>query len=500
MSSLNDSSELRRLAIYMAFLVLLGFSVGVAIWFTENYDRLLPHPIYSRFMPLVFIGTVGLITLLLISNNKHRVIICLVTYIISIPFYAPMILMAFDDTLSHVGRVPLGIRLLPRDVPLMSLLILQIPFLLSIKRGIHYSKVRRFFQFYLIWILLSTTWAYNPVATVCAFVTWGMGYGLYLVFPRIVTNDKMLKRVLLALCIGVVIQGVLCLLYAFLHVDMANIFAREHAELHGWRFGLRRAMGTTMHPGDIGLFFALMIPIFFSLSLSKICRYLGIVGLFAGTIGLMASKTRASIASVMISIMLIVVIYNRRKTKRTYGTILIIFIVGFLIVSGIMLAGLFWFKYSNLADMVFQRVETLYIAGDILRHKNVWLTGVGGNNYVDALQEISRLTGDDFFSRSPVHNLFVLEWAETGIVGLVLMLGLYYYAMRNALRASYNTPLRQSVRIGLAGSLCSFLVVGLTSWSPGTIVAFGSFVLLLGLLEMVNLPAMQSFQNSRASV
>ena len=73
------------------------------------------------------------------------------------------------------------------------------------------------------------------------------------------------------------------------------------------------------------------------------------------------------------------------------------------------------------------RLSQMVIAGNII--SNHWLLGIGLNNYTTKL---AQLNPDALaYDLQPVHNVYLLIFVELGIVGLGLLIILFYYAIKS---------------------------------------------------------------------
>jgi hypothetical protein len=122
-----------------------------------------------------------------------------------------------------------------------------------------------------------------------------------------------------------------------------------------------------------------------------------------------------------------------------------------IILQAVLISGavafILFFQYSNLLmtrlyandrleiKSVSERLESIKSSWGII--KNHWLGGVGLGNYTLALsQEIN--PGEASYYYQPAHNVFLLVWAEVGIVGLMFFIGLIIYAFVRLLRRPEN--------------------------------------------------------------
>jgi O-antigen ligase len=109
------------------------------------------------------------------------------------------------------------------------------------------------------------------------------------------------------------------------------------------------------------------------------------------------------------------------------------------------------------------------------------LTGVGLNNFTQVMDQYTRerLLFPDF----PSHNLFVLTWAETGMLGFAALLivggALGWQAVR--LGRSHD-PLYRSMGWAMVGILVAHVVGEQLSYSLRQVVPLALFWLLAGLM------------------
>ncbi len=113
-----------------------------------------------------------------------------------------------------------------------------------------------------------------------------------------------------------------------------------------------------------------------------------------------------------------------------------------------------------------ERIASLKEAKEII--KDNWLFGVGAGNYTLALKE--KEPGKPGWYYQPVHNTFLLLWAETGILGIFLGIAFFLFLFIQSLREFSLTNL------SLLVSLFVLMMFEHWWWS----LHFG--VLILGLL------------------
>lgn len=100
--------------------------------------------------------------------------------------------------------------------------------------------------------------------------------------------------------------------------------------------------------------------------------------------------------------------------------------------------------------------------------KNNLFLGVGAGNYIETVRKAN--PGSPSWAYQPVHNVFLLVWAELGIVGMLVLLTLMFAAVGNVWQSG------NVLGIALLASLAPTLLLDHWLWS----LHFG--VLFLGLI------------------
>jgi len=156
--------------------------------------------------------------------------------------------------------------------------------------------------------------------------------------------------------------------------------------------------------------------------------------------------------------------------------------------GALLLLVIFLFQYSNLVTTriggkdrleiksVAERINYVIDAKNLLHDR--WLFGVGPGNYVAAVTEIN--PHQPFWYYQPVHNYFLLAWAELGIFGLLFFLcffGTLIFSLSISRRGhGLNLALAAILIMVMMlehwlfslhfGILITWLLLGLISWAP----------------------------------
>lgn len=191
-----------------------------------------------------------------------------------------------------------------------------------------------------------------------------------------------------------------------------------------------RVAGSLGHPNSLGGYLALLLPISAALVVAPVplwYRWMAGVTFASGTIVLGLSQSRGGFLgyilglAVLTALMYAFHLVPRRVLSR--GALIAAIPLGVQIaVIGTRLA-----DFNNAAAR--SRLPLIELAATMIRDNTFW--GVGANNFAAVLDRY--LTID--YSRawiSTVHNRYLLVWAETGIIGIMVFLWFLLSTLRRA--------------------------------------------------------------------
>lgn len=159
-----------------------------------------------------------------------------------------------------------------------------------------------------------------------------------------------------------------------------------------------------------------------------------------------------------------------------------------ILFSGILFYSLY-FPYNNLVSARFfqsgrieqksinERINFFGEAKDVISDK--WLTGIGVGNYTNYIYEEL----DDSWSSwqyQPVHNVFLLVWAELGIFGLLFFIGIIQVFFSRQIHKLRNKKSYKVYGLAILIPLVIFLMMDHWLWTLNFGVLW--FWLVLGLL------------------
>jgi hypothetical protein len=247
---------------------------------------------------------------------------------------------------------------------------------------------------------------------------------------------------------------------------------------------LIRPGGTMGHSSNFAKLAALCLPIALSLFLVGRNRWLRLAAggcLLAGLLALVMTLSRSGIATSVFALgTLLYLIIGRRRT--TGGAV--------IVAAGLLIAGLAW-GWFVAGDRVMtyihddegsanMRPKMWAVAANIIEARP--MTGVGLNNYTFVA---ARYHSDaDELHRVPVHNIYLLEASEMGIVGATAFLWfltaliLAAFASARQARPTSDSILLYAIGIGIA---CSW-AQGLVGWGFRSSIVHTSYLAILAAL------------------
>ncbi len=245
-----------------------------------------------------------------------------------------------------------------------------------------------------------------------------------------------------------------------------------------------RPTGTVVHPIFLA---ALVAPIgLIAMSLAIVLReqrWRAACGFIAAVafVPLVLAQARASLLAAGVTLALLVVAMIRSGKLAITHVLIALAITGAV---GLVFLEPIQQKFAdNLGTSQFQleieaRLELNDVAFAMIRESP--LVGLGLNQF-----ETVQPTYDQYgllFAGNPVHNIYLLVAAETGLIGLAGFLAIYVTAFVMALRsARANDPLLAGVGIGIAAALTYFALEELLSFALRQEMPLALFWILSGL-------------------
>jgi O-antigen ligase len=347
---------------------------------------------------------------------------------------------------------------------------------------------------YALWALASGIWTTSLAGTTYQLLSLSIGLVYMLAFASMVESDRDLEHVLYVLGLAAVVFGVISWLAFSGKIYLAG------ATQGG------RAQGETGDPSTFAAYELLVLPLMLVLVARAERRWLRRGLSFAVLIligSILVSLSRGGLIALAVLLLLLVLLPARVlfRSRRSKATALLLVALGTAAVS---------LRYS---DMLTRRVETIVGKGPQGTQRgsgrlNLWLgarttidehplfgIGYGAFPYAsnDAMLRTPGVDLEGYYFRNPgqpVHNSYLEAWAELGVFGCILYVGLLastaLFLRRTALKArASGDELVARVAYALVLSLVTWFITSLflsTETSRGFWIVFGVMLALPKLL------------------
>lgn len=431
------AAALLRLPHMWAFLAIVGLSVGVLSLAARDF-KLYWLAIYAFALPL------ELKKLLIAPSSVQEFVL---TY-------------GFP-----IGELPAPVLYLA-DLPFLVLLLYWGFEIASGKQRIVFPRSHWLAVAFIGWSGISLVNAPSFSSGFFELIRMGKLYLLYLYAANNIRSNETVRTLLKYFMIGVLLQGIICLLQYFLQ-DMGFLFSR----LSGFSSGdlmkkidpffnvsdtdrLKRASGTAGAGNAEAMFFEFFLPVAFLLTVTGAKlkgRLLNLAAFVSGIFGTILTFSRGGLIGLAAGLTAVLLLGWRHR-----------FIPGWVFMP-LLLAGIFLgivtapVAYGYLMtrpEAAMARLH-LYKVGwaMIKRHP---ILGVGLNNHLIVKPRYDPWT---YVFQMPTHNHFIIVASQVGIPGLIFFLGFLLSALRSALRAAgASDPYLGAVALGVFGAMFAVLL------------------------------------------
>lgn len=424
--------------------------------------------VFVVMMVLVYLST-------LVARDVRRVL--LVSLVLAIPLglgFSPL-----GDVVYHAGGAPAGVVVYLYDFPLFGLLVLAVLDTLSMRKPIRFSSVDIVVVLLILWSTLSLGRSSDISLGVFEVLRMLKLYVLARIIANNVRTKQDLHDVTAALLIGLMIQ---C------GIGMVQYATGDDLDLGLFIVGdLRRVSGTIGWPNTYGAYAAVILCVgltFWLFDLEKHRRLLVRAATIAGIVSLILSFSRGAWISLLVGVVFILMLGWRTKfvSSKTLASLAIIALC-------VLLVGAF-FAESILARLtevdpgmatITDRLKLNQVAINMIQAHPI--LGVGINTFVEVMRQYDT-TGVTFYFPQPVHNVYLLIAAETGVIGLGLFLLMLSIVFRHGLEAASSSDRYISgFAIAMLGGLVVLLVSNLADNHLRTAVLYPFLWLLIGLIS-----------------
>jgi len=431
-------------------------------------------PSWSRYklvlfllMGLVYLGT------LVVGDVRRVLLVCLALAIPLNLSFAPL----SKEVAYHAGGAQAGVILYPYDFPLIALIALSLLETLGKRKPIRFSSIDVAAILLIIWTALSL---YNSSYTRLSVFEILRIAKLYLLARVVASNVKGRdgQDVLIALLIGLILQSVIAALQYTIGLDLdLNMFTVEE---------LRRVSGTVGWPNTFGAYAATILSVGLALWILNVGGRFEILvraACVAGFVSLILSFSRGAWTSLVAGVAIILFLgwraarINTRSLAKLTAIALSAAMVGMVFGSSIVTR---LTEVRPGMDTLVDRVKLNQVALNMIGAQP--LLGVGINTFVGVMRQYDT-TGVTYYFPQPVHNVYLLVAAETGLVGLGLFLLLMLITFWEGVQAAKTDDrFLAACTIGILSGLVVLAVNNLADVHLRTDVLYALFWLLIGLV------------------
>jgi O-antigen ligase len=282
-----------------------------------------------------------------------------------------------------------------------------------------------------------------------------------------------MRDALLAFILGLLLQSILTLLQYSFNFDLGGL---------GFVVGdVRRVSGTVGWPNTLGAYAAAVICLPVALWICGVIRnrFLLVLSIIFGALPLVLSFSRGAWISLAISIVLMYLLALKRGwisvggfTRQAALLILVAAVTGFTLADQI--------NERAEEDTLSVREQLNEVAVSMARANPV--VGIGLNTFVLAMPKYDERNVRAYFEE-PVHNVFLLTAAETGVVGLILFMAFIAAVFKVGWQIIFHGGTFESaVAIGLMGGLATIVISNLSDVHLRTDVIYSVWWVYIGLL------------------
>jgi hypothetical protein len=252
---------------------------------------------------------------------------------------------------------------------------------------------------------------------------------------------------------------------------------------------VERAEGTLYDSHALGLYLAMMLPLAFTLTLSRSLRpgerFASGAALVVGLAGAAVTWSRSAWLALAVAALLtlgVLVMWREARALRNLTVLLLVFTL--------LSPWAYHYVYVRLvsapSDIMGARYRMNWVALRMWEHAPLF--GVGAGNYMQVLPSFQ----DGVAPELPVHNVFLWIASEMGLLGVVSFFGIWIAALRRLWKViRERRDLDSLVALGVLGGLCAYFVDGMTDPMFMDPVPYFLYWVFIGLSVALSRPRLE---------
>jgi len=457
------------------------FALSVLVGLLTGGSLLLDVPLKWKAACVVAMG----FAVLLVVFNTKRVLLFTVTF--AVPFYIGKDFFSHPEHIGELYAVGFGLT----DAIVVGLLVLYLGRLV-----IRQAEIR-LFPFTTIpalaWLVASAFAVVNARAIEVAaiqMITTGKLFLLYFVIANSVKDETDAKWPVGGSLLGVLCQALLGSYQGIAERPLGLSFLGEASQVFQMEIGQSlayRPQGTIGHPNGYAMYLSATMPFPLALLFSKVrglYKALAVIALGLGALGLIFSLSRGGWIGFVVVIITVLMLAVRRRQLKLHTALLMVGTTCLILLALTLSQRDLIVSRLTSDDRGSARSRIVLAKGALAIIQDHPLSGVGLNNYTFFMPQYDRASFEAWRGPAVVHNVFLLIFAETGLIGLVAFLwflaSLLIQAWRLVSRALNDTLWMTGV-----GILSAYIVLTLHNMVDYGLLAslqlFTQFWLLAGI-------------------
>ncbi len=334
-------------------------------------------------------------------------------------------------------------------------------------------------------VFISSLFSSDLVLSFYIYLRFLLGLGLF----WLVSNFRYsLKRLVVVLMVGILIQSFIGIFQFGIGESFSSttlgMASHSYQDLGASVVEVEevrhlRAYGSFDHPNIFGGFLAISLLFFILISLSqkglkkddfraRLKNTLFAFSFVLGTVSLFLTFSRAAWLAFFLGLIAILFLSILRSDLKVQKKML-----QFILLVGIIFYALF-IPYGNLVSTRFSMDEKVeiksiservsYLGESKMVIQDNLLIGVGMGNYTNYIYDEIDDSGE-FWRYQPVHNTFLLIWAEIGIIGLIFMIGIFQVLFLGIVKERKKSKSKEVYKLSIIVALLVLFMLDHWLWS-----------------------------------
>jgi len=352
-------------------------------------------------------------------------------------------------------------------------------------RGVNKVNILgKYVLIYLAVLLLSVIFSWFPNLSIYSYIRTIKMAILFCFVSNIRMSYTSIKKFTIIISLSVIIQ-ISIVIYTFIIGSESGIFIFGQQYNQIQVESVTRFAGSFINPQTLGYYISIIMPFLIIGVLLFKKKTIYIVSIILAFLLLIVSNTRASmITTVFTSALLLIFLRNKKYISKNILNITTVSIIIIVTIIILILQDIVFARFSSAEGQLtlLSRILPYSVAVDIF--SNNILTGCGLNTFAESAQLVNKSISLQIFPH-PVHNIFLLQASETGILGTIGFIILFYTFFKRKYFAIEMTKHEQIFCIAIKISVISIILQGMSGWAFRLTPFYWWFWFLLGLYNSI---------------